>query len=458
MKSIFWFRSWLFISCTTTIVNATIAPKSEQATSLQQSTVSWHLWLRNDSIFSSKEFTDQTLNDLFAYHPRAETLNLAGNDVTQRPLASILNIAPMAAIHWSRVPVGRYFFDLYLDCGLFPYGMYLSQDTFLENLSNEFELLINFAYVDIYNERHKVRIGQYLNPLVPVNTLPHIVSMNMGALIAPTALNPEVRYEFTDCGTTIAATAFLQYLYQNDGPLGFSTTYMRNSQLPGFAVGIAKQVNPTTELGVIAETKRLIPLQAIENPLNFSLVSVSNAIQTYILSLWLTISQEKFTLKTQVLGGQNGNDLMNLGGYSINSYAFQTGKVTYAPIWYYSFWADLETTALINCLFQPGIFVGITKNLGARHPVALVPLNGGTIDDPVVVYYGFKDNFGTALPITGLFRCAPRCWFMVNDQVNIGVEVEYTTTMFGNLQQNGSFTDNNRTSLLRFVVSTQFYL
>lgn len=435
-----------------------------QPTSSRNSFVSWHLWLRNDSIFSSKTFTDQTLNDLFAYHPRSEILNVAGQDVTQRPLASILNIAPMISFQMQDLRYRSYSINGYLDCGFLPYGMYLSQDTFLENIANEVELLINLAYADIHKDQHRIILGQYLNPLLPATMLPHVVSMNMGAFITPTAVNPQIRYELDYCAWRLGVCGFIQYLYQNDGPQGFSTTYMRNSQVPGLAGNLVFQLTPTTEIGFIAETKRLLPTQETFPPYYMNDSGTTNGIankdtvQSYVLSTWLKISQEKLTLKAQVLGGQNGSDIMNLGGYSIKSFNTTTGKTNYASLWYYSFWTELESTQLIYHCMQPGIFFGMTCNMGAHTSLAAVPLNIGGVTTQQVVYYGFKDNFGTSLPIVSLWRCAPRCWFMLNEQVNIGLEMEYSYATFGNLKTSGKFENNNKSSLLRFIVSTQFYL
>lgn len=424
----------------------------------------WHLWLRNDSIFSSHEYTAEVINDLFAYYPRSrDPLTNTTPGLEQRPLASIVNAAPMICVQQDNINFGKYCMSGYLDCGFLPYGMYLSQNTFLEGVGNNIQLLINLAYVKIDKEQHHLFFGQYFHPLLRQEILPHVVSLNMGALITPGAVAPQIRYNYgqEDCWN-IEATASVEYLYQSDGPSDalrpgtgqFSTLYLRESLLPDMCLHYSHRISHWTEFGIGVDTKRLIPTPSVPFisgstvPIELTLFK-KLSLQTTIMTGWLKIQQQLLTIKTQLLFGQNGTDIMNLGGYIMQDNDVTSTNPARIPVWYYSWWTDLEFSKFCRGIFQPGLYIGISKNLGTRKPFDQTL--GST-------YYGYRDAFDSGLPLIALFRCAPRCWIHINDQISIGLELEATRASFGNITADGTFTTDNSPLLLRLVASTQFYL
>lgn len=405
---------------------------------------SWNLSLRNDSIYSSYNFLQNSINDMMAFWPQPPSLSVSGIDLNQRSSASIANTLPSIQLNLKPYKLGSLTIAGTYAGGFIPLGFLLSTNQ--EAVSN-IAFISDQVYITLQDPRTSIILGLASHPFCrPVH--PHTVSITEGVPIAPGASNPQVSIEHPVGNVFLQWTAYTQFLNQSNGPQGFSTRYIRRAMMP--ALNMIMQYKDNTKiLGIGLDVKRLVPLIATFLPGYDETYIESKAIISAISTIFAGLSTETSVYQAQILVGQNGTDITNLGGYTISRQAPLTNEYTYANVWYVSSWVDMHALDTPGFCCTPGLFAGYSQSLGTRNPINAVIIPFATTTS--VQFYGVS-------PIQQIWRLSPRMTLYYNDNFKVRAEIEYTNTTFGTLDTNGRFGDLQKSQLLRFMISTQVSL
>jgi hypothetical protein len=124
-----------------------------------------------------------------------------------------------------------------------------------------------------------------------------------------------------------------------------------------------------------------------------------------------------------------------LGGFAVKSVTDGAkGYVDYANVRSFAVWTDLHTN---GARWQPGIFGGFGKNLGA----------GETVTGPHYVR-GFNIDYA--------YRVSPRLAFSVQ-KLRIAGEVEYTVAAYGKTNSSGSVFDSKEVGNIRLLLGIFYF-
>ncbi len=303
-------------------------------------------------------------------------------------------------------------------------------------------LRMRSAFVQLTWPDSKVLLGQFWHPIFIIKTFPLTVSFDAGVPIAPFTRNPQVRFTYFKGNKEFLVAALAQMNFKSNGPIGFSTTYLRNARLP---ILIARAAYDTEKVyaGVGASFMRLKP--RIKSNTGFR---VNESINSANITAFATVKFEPVELRQQFLLAQNAVDLTLLNGFAVSSVEPITDKRRYTNINAASYWIDIN----INRQIEPGLFIGILKNLGARRNIipCITDLQTGVEEKTI---YGLDVD---SEQIDTLFRIAPRCRFHILP-IDFATEVEYTRATFGCLDRRGRVKNADPIANTRLLFSASYY-
>lgn len=262
---------------------------------------------------------------------------------------------------------------------------------------------------------------------------PGTISFNTGAPFQPFTRNPQLRLTQKLANNFIAIlAAYSERDFQDYGPIGQSSVYLRNAVIPGLHLQFQYKSEKVL-FGVGGDYKSLKPrLYTANNEPTDEKVS-SMAIEGYT-----KLNFEPVTFKLEGIYGKNIANMFMLGGYAVKT--MDTNKYeTYTPINIFSIWGDISGGKEIEL----GIFGGYTKNLGADDNIFGV----GTVN-----YFARGGN------IEGLFRVSPRVAFN-SGKVKLAFELEYTSAAYGtpNNLNKGKVENTNSVANLRGLMAFFYY-
>jgi hypothetical protein len=350
-------------------------------------------FVKTDFIFDSRQ-TVNAREGHFLFFPQPEFLDKKGNDLNAKPSFNILSIqtrlngkitGPDAFGAKSSAMIEAEFFG--------------TSDADI----NGFRL--RHATINLDWEKTSIMAGQYWHPMFVTDCFPGTISFNTGAPFQPFTRNPQLRLtqKLSNNFSAILA-AYSERDFQDYGPVGQSSVYLRNAVIPGLHLQFQYKTNKVL-FGVGGDYKTLKPrLYTANNDPTDEKVS-SMAIEGYT-----KLNLEPVTIKLEGIYGKNLANMFMLGGYAVKS--MDTAKYeTYTPINIFSFWGDISGGKTIEI----GLFGGYTKNLGA---------------DDNVLGVGTANYFARGSNVDGLFRLSPRVAFN-SGKVKLAFELEYTSAAYG---------------------------
>jgi hypothetical protein len=338
--------------------------------------------------------------------------------------------------------------------------------------------------VEISHEKRIFAIGQKVHPLKIEAINPELVVFNAGAPLVPCyAIHPQVQWKENFDSVAITATIMSQYLFCDNGPIGFSALYLKNSGLPQCNIKI-EYVNQSVFVGYSLNYKRLVPTTSspfyikLEEGYQENLRGYYSSISFLISSLYGSYTSTFGTFKNQLIIGSNGTDMYLLGGYGATNYAprdenhptfAQNSPVAFTPIRFVDYWFDF-TCAYRLWRLQPGLFCGYTQLLGSPEKLKLTDEKESiifTIDDAafktVAIVPATGDSvindkiFGQPIKhITSLLRVAPRLWLPISDKIKLGFEINIYRVIFGDLVEYSQPINTSKSIFIATTIGGQF--
>jgi len=289
----------------------------------------------------------------------------------------------------------------------------IEADFFAQSNFNINLVRLRHAYIKLNWEHTELMTGQYWNPLFVTSCFPGTVSFNTGTPLQSFARNPQIRVTYKTNGFSILAAALGQRDFSTVGPLGASSSYLRNSAVPEMQVqlhyGTSNEEGMNIIAGAGAAYKSIVP-RLSSSPVDGVTYKVDEKVRGFTAMAFSKLSTKPVTAKLQVRYGENIADVLGISGYAATEIVdATTGELAYAPLKSMTFWAEVHS----NGNPQVGIFGGLTSNNGISESILAT--------EPV---------YGRATTIRRLYRIAPRIIYNVA-KLRLAAEVEYTSAAYG---------------------------
>jgi hypothetical protein len=294
---------------------------------------------------------------------------------------------------------------------------------------NEFRL--RHAFAKLNWEHTELIAGQNWHPMFIAACFPATLNFNTGVPFQPFSRNPQIRIT-QDLGPIKASITALTHL---DFTSAAGAVALRNSGLPEVHLQAWYANAPSAgQAGILigggAGVKKLVPM--IETDSGYS---TNAGVSSYMFELYSKLSFSKFTIKAEGSYGQNNYDLLMLGSYAVTFMDPVTGEMKYTPTTSYSAWIDILSN---NPTWQPGIFAGFTKNIGAGEDI----LSGSVA--------GSRGN------IDFVYRVSPRLIYNTG-KMRFGLELDYTAAAFGTMDSKAGVTDSSVEGNFRALLSVFYF-
>lgn len=316
----------------------------------------------------------------FSLFPAPKNFNANGNDMNGDPSFHMLSIQSRLAMEVT----GPKAFGA--SSRAFVEGAFFGN---IETDINGFRL--RHAFVELnWDGRHRLMMGQFWHPLFAERAVPGVVGFNTGAPFKPFARNPQLRYTFTEGGTSIILAALSQIDFAGQG--GPET--LRRSAIPNLHLQVQQQFGSVLT-GIGSDFKQIRPrINTGEERLN-----------SFALTAFGNYASEDFRFMIQSTYGQNLFDHLMLGGFAVQETTdgYKLRNMEVGSVWLDSSYG--KTTRF-------GLFAGYTENFGAENDIT-----------PGITAYRGAD-------INNIWRVAPRVEW-TSGQVKLSTEVEISSAAYG---------------------------
>jgi hypothetical protein len=300
---------------------------------------------------------------------------------------------------------------------------------------------LRHAYVQIEWECFKLIAGQTWHPLALPMT--DTISFNQGNPISAYGRSPQVFLSYKLGCFEFWGAALSQIDFTSDGPQGESSEYLRNAVMPNLNFQVHYHIDEANEVGVMVDIKRLVP--RLETLTGYK---AYESIMSYSADAFVMLHWPRWFLISEVTFASNLYEFNTLGGYAVHSVEPVTDHRTYTNVRSVSWWVDTAMTKTHK--LQPGIFLGVVKNIGAPKTVLpnVVGPDGTIIDQRV---YVLGPNVDT------VFRISPRFRLRIADQCTFGVEIEYTRAAYGTMTADAKVTNTSPVGNTRLLGALYYY-
>lgn len=290
------------------------------------------------------------------------------------------------------------------------------------------------AFLELKSDTITFIAGQTWHPLCLPAESPDTVSYSCGIPICPYAFSPQFRIEYRQPHWDIL-TAICGFL--GDRPFGPDLTgdkAFRDSKMPDLDLQVRFKWDTQNYVGATFDINRIVP-RLVSN-LSYKEVKPFTAVSANIFA---RVQYDDLVLYAKYIYSQDASLFELIGGYGVHNVDPATDIRTYAPLRTAAAYIELIRYGA----FEPGLFIGVVKNLGAS--TTLIPIIGGV---PGV--------FGLGTNISTVFRISPRArWYF--DSFVIGMELEYTRASYGTISNTGKVINTHPVGNTRFLFATYYF-
>jgi hypothetical protein len=374
-------------------------------------------YVRHSTIYDTRQSQDVG-EGMTVEFPLPQLLDIYGNDINNNGQCEMLNVQSRLRFDIQGPELGSAHSRGFVECDF--QGR--------EEIGNLVKM--RTAYVELIWGNSLFVGGQFDNPMYIAPYEPPTLTPNWGVPFNPYGPNPQLHYMYTYKKFHFKATAITQLERESDGPFGASTQYLRDAMVPNLDAQLQWHPDERLFLATSINFKRLVPrLSATVNNQLFKVYESINSYSTFAL-LSFTLPEKNFRLSTKIIYGQNLREYEMFSGYAVATLNPITGKQTYTNLQAVGWWVDLDLK--YRPWFNPGIFIGYTKNLGFTDCVESSLLVNGAVQ-PSLVY-------SRAPTLDNMLGIVPRIYWYI-EQLTIGLELQYNRASFGTINPNGTICD-----------------
>ena len=310
-------------------------------------------YISHQVIYDSYRSLDTRDGEIYFYPLRAN-FDALGNDLNKKPKLNMVEVQSRFGMRTSEADIlgGKLTGVLEAD--------------FLGTHQDYTRMLrIRLAYVNLAWERHQLLIGNAFHPTFVLECFPNTVGFAAAVPFHPLNRSPQIRYQYQPFNKMRLSLSLLTHGYhRSTGP----AEAQKNSGLPDTQFHLQFGDGRNQALGFIAGYKFLTP-----RDITGSGISTSETIGSYNIQAYAKQVFKGWSLKTEVIYGQNLTNLLMIGGYGAKGLPGQIdllGDYKYANMNTMSTWIDFETHGKP---FGAGLFAGYTANLGSDHHYISLP-------------------------------------------------------------------------------------
>lgn len=272
-------------------------------------------------------------------------------------------------------------------------------------------LRLKYGYLDLDWGKHAFLFGQIDHMLYIPECTTGVIAYNNGSPMEPQIYSPQFRYTLRhDCFEARVAGASQVMDQLSFGPIGPSTLYIRDSLMPNFTFDF-RCLNESYVVGGAVDVKRLVP--RVVNSFN---CRVKESIVTTSAQIYGRIDVHNCRIANKFMYASNLTECGLLGGYAVRTRSAADVQ-TYSPIRSLCWWTDVSR---IEGIWQPGIFMGIAKNIGSPDRLYIDPAT----NQPVTFAFGPDVEY--------VLKIMPRLKWVCS-QITCALEGEYSQARYGRL-------------------------
>ncbi len=371
--------------------------------------IKWSGFVKTDVFYDSRQTLDLREGHFLLY-PLGELLDADKNDINAKPSFSILSVQ-------SRLKGDITGPDA---LGAKATGMIEGEFFGTSNADlNGFRL--RHAIVKLNWTNTELFAGQFWHPMFVTECFPEVVSFNTGAPFQPFSRNPQIRLTQKFGGLKFLAALIEERDFQDLGPNGSSTEYLRNSAMPEISAQASysiKNEDQKTEFlfGIGANSKTITP--RIKTTKGYQ---TDETVSGTSFMGWAKLKLKPVTIKLEAVSGEMLNSMTMIGGYGMTEITDTTkGFEAYSPAKTTSYWFEIMGN---GTKWQPGLFVGYSQNNGVADKFT----TGQT-------FYSRGNN------IDYLYRISPRMVYN-SGKVRCALELEYSVAAYGKPDETGKWID-----------------
>ena len=347
-------------------------------------------FVNTTAIFDSRQIVE-VREGFMAFYPKNQQLDKNAEDINDKASFNQYSMT-------TRLNVKASGFDVF---GANTFAFVEGDFTGASNSENN-SLRLRHAYIKISWKKTQLLLGQYWHPLDIPEAIPNVVSLNTGAPFHPFSRQPQIRIDQQIWKFNIVAVASTQRDYVNNGPIGFSANYLRNSIIPNLHSQLHFKFGENL-LGIAIDYKNLTP-----RLLTDSNYIAKESFDNLSYSTFAKLSFPFILVKFQGIYGQNLNDHCMMGGYGITAIDTINNRKKYEPLNYVSTWINIMSNGKH---WQFGLFGGYSHNLGTFSEI----ISTVYARDPDIYY---------------VYRIAPLVVY-TSGKFNMAGEIEYTAAAYG---------------------------
>ena len=196
--------------------------------------------------------------------------------------------------------------------------------------------------------------GQAYHPLYVVGIDPRTISFNTGVPMDTFSRDPQFRITYTpDPHVSLLFAASTQLDFLSDGPIGPSSTYLRDSVIPMLDFRLDTYFGEH-RVGVGIDYMRIQPRLKTDTGLK-----TRERLNSAIAIAYSKLKWKSFNTRTKFIFFQNATDQGMIGGYAVKSVDPNNDKREYTNLNGVAIWNDSEITTSKS--ITPGWFIGFAK-------------------------------------------------------------------------------------------------
>lgn len=298
------------------------------------------------------------------------------------------------------------------------------------------------AFIYLEWPRTSLLIGQYWHPVFITDCYPDTISYNNGAPIEPYAREPQIRITsyFDNITLTFAATSYSNAIIDRPNPaftqlnIPFSNFTERNALLPDLNFQMRADIRDHF-IGIGFNMRRLVPRLFATPATSFNL-AVNESLISFLGLAYAKLNWDKFSIALKIVFAQNGIVFDMISGYAASCQNSITKSNNWTNLQCASAWTDIVWKGKV----EPGLCLGITKNVGAG--TTIIPSTAWALTENRQL-------------IDYVARIVPRVrWYV--DPLILGGEFEITRAGWGTLNERGRINNVNPVTNYRALFAAYF--
>lgn len=264
------------------------------------------------------------------------------------------------------------------------------------------------GYVRFIWKDRDLTVGHTFNGFFVEDCYPGTIAYNFGDPLESQICVPQIMYRDRSLPVKMRFVAAMEIDSPSFGPIGYSTTYIRDSYMPHMTFDM-RVGDEQRFLGAAIDVKRLVPRLTTD-----ALCRVHESVVGVSAQIYGEIFAGDCKIQSKIWYGENLTELGYLNGFAVRSER-PDGSRTYAPLRCITWWLDASRT---EGVLRPGALVGFTYNLGAGHALRIDP----STNEPTV--YATSPHAQYAIKIMPRVRLS-------YEHVMWGFECEYSQARYG---------------------------